>query len=145
MSNQKRNRINRIRATQDNKCCYCTREMEVEWFDIKTFTRSLGKKKAIKLHKKWQNNPLRPTLEHVIPLNLGGKNSIANYMVSCHFCNNRKSNMSHEDFQKIVYDPTSVTLLIIEQEINRKARSTTRKIARLAHCFNRKVDRMLNI
>lgn len=38
------------------------------------------------------------TIDHIIPLDAGGKNELANYQCTCRVCNSMKGTMMLEDF-----------------------------------------------
>ena len=39
-----------------------------------------------------------PTIDHIVPLSKGGKNSVSNFVLACHRCNVRRGNKSFETF-----------------------------------------------
>ncbi|MEV8023658.1 HNH endonuclease [Microbacterium sp. NPDC080220] len=41
-------------------------------------------------HRRWVCGPLHPTLDHIVPVSLGGHHSMTNAVLSCRRCNQRK-------------------------------------------------------
>lgn len=145
MSNSKQNRINKLRKLQNNKCCYCTREMEKDLFQHYKLKAELTEKQFQRVYKKWQNNPLRPTIEHLTPTINGGSNTEGNILISCHFCNTQKGRMSHEDYSKLVYDIHTVTLFIMSRNIKKKAKNAKQRIFYRTAEARKRLDEMINI
>ena len=44
------------------------------------------------------------TLDHIIPLKMGGKDNIDNLQIACNICNRSKSSYLPDDFQDRVFD-----------------------------------------
>lgn len=45
------------------------------------------------------------TVDHVVPLCFGGPKVVSNYVWSCRICNNRKGNLSYEQFVALRNNP----------------------------------------
>lgn len=67
------------------KCHYCKRMVRVK-------------------HVK-KDDPLRATLDHVIPRSKGGKDSRKNLVLSCYQCNQAKGHLRAEEFLRLIADP----------------------------------------
>lgn len=75
--------VAKLRNIHGDQCCYCGVAMVFE----------RGRKgEGI--------NPLRATLEHVMPLSRGGSHTFDNTALACHSCNTRKHNKTVEEFMK---------------------------------------------
>lgn len=82
-------------------CCYCNRKT-IDLEVLKAISRAIPD--AFPYHKNWKFSESHilywvysTSLEHVIPLALGGKNDPSNMRASCYLCNDAKSDISLED------------------------------------------------
>ncbi len=50
-------------------------------------------KKMCRIGKAWSNHPLDPTIDHLIPMSLGGDHVVENLATACFSCNSVKSNV----------------------------------------------------
>jgi hypothetical protein len=50
-------------------------------------------KKTCRTGKAWSNHPLDPTIDHLIPMSLGGDHVVENLATACFNCNSLKSNV----------------------------------------------------
>lgn len=81
----KRRKLIRLAEVQRYKCCYCKSNCWLECYG----ETGVRRKKA--------------TIEHVVPLALGGNNSMFNMVMSCEACNTKRgSAFDAFEFEKII-------------------------------------------
>lgn len=71
-----------FRQKHKGKCFYCKRMVKVK-------------------HVK-QDDPLRATLDHLVPRSQGGKDSRKNLVLACYQCNQAKGRIGHEEFLRLI-------------------------------------------
>lgn len=87
--------------TNNYTCCYCNRKT-IDLEVLKVISRVIPD--VFPYHKNWKFSETHilywvysTSLEHVIPLALGGKNDSSNMRASCYLCNDAKSDIKLED------------------------------------------------
>lgn len=90
----------RLSELQQNRCCWCDSVMEEtvapipvrkERVSVSRSTRQHGKLVFVSLrNREFEVDPLRPTLEHIIPLSEGGADEPDNLSVACFGCNSSR-------------------------------------------------------
>jgi len=75
-----------IIANNESKCAYCGKKLEIAYMKNGKPYLSFGKGNC-KFH-----------FDHIIPVKLGGKNTIENLVLTCTKCNLSKGIKSREDF-----------------------------------------------
>ena len=68
--------------TQQFKCYYCGREIA----------------RARAANKIKDRHVVASTIDHVIPLYIGGKNTMENFVAACRVCNVKKGHKTQEEF-----------------------------------------------
>lgn len=71
-------RVQRLYKAQDGRCHYC--QLLIDLTTLQPYPRA-------------------PTIDHVIPISRGGKNTRENLVLACHFCNKRKGDMTGDEFR----------------------------------------------
>ena len=78
---------------------------------------------TIKLYGECNGKLILMTIDHIVPISLGGKNSQSNYQTMCDSCNNRKANNINLSFKEInslprVYSKQSIRKVLYFTNVN---------------------------